>query len=368
IDNLRILAASEKSTIEKSLTPAVQSKLGVYNEDLLEGLDFLLSEMNKRDMHAVIFLNNYWEWSGGMGQYNAWTSKSEAVDPGDFSNKWQEFNDYVSSFYSNEKANEYFKKFINEVITRKNKFTDKYYFEDPTIMAWQLANEPRPGNGEAAIKNIEFYYNWINETAEFIHSIDSNHLVTTGSEGVWGSLNSEAYFLKAHESPYIDYLTFHLWAKNWGWFKADDIEGTYASTEKNAINYINEHLQLAKELNKPITLEEFGLPRNFEYTLRGTLTSARDKYFKKIFEVIYDSAANGAAIAGTNFWTWGGDAFKKHDDSIWRKGDPFTGDPPQEPQGLNSIFNTDYNTLKIIKEHGSKMKLLREVNENTQKD
>jgi mannan endo-1,4-beta-mannosidase len=55
IDNLRILAASEESTIKRSLTPAVQTSLGIYNQDLLEGLDFLLSQMNKRDMHAVIF-------------------------------------------------------------------------------------------------------------------------------------------------------------------------------------------------------------------------------------------------------------------------------------------------------------------------
>ena len=72
--------------------------------------------------------------------------------------------------------------------------------------------------------------------------------------------------------------------------------------------------------------------------------------------MISDSASVGAPIAGTNFWTWGGDGFKQHDDAIWRKGDPFTGDPPQEPQGLNSVFNTDYTTLKLIKEHGAKMK------------
>lgn len=59
IDNLRILAASEKSSIEKSLKLTIQPELGVYNENLLEGLDYLLSEMGKRDMHAVIYLNNY---------------------------------------------------------------------------------------------------------------------------------------------------------------------------------------------------------------------------------------------------------------------------------------------------------------------
>lgn len=358
IDNLRILGSGELSSIKRSLKPAVQTELGIYNEELLEGLDYLLSEMGKRNMHAVIYLNNYWEWSGGMGQYNSWTNGGEAVDPGDFSNNWEEFNKYVSAFYSNEKANEYFKKFIEKIVKRKNKFSGKYYFEDPTIMSWQLANEPRPGQGEEGINNIENYYKWIDETASYIHSIDPNHLVSTGNEGLMGSLGGEEFYLNAHKLKSIDYLTFHLWAKNWGWFDANRIEETYKISEKNAVDYINTHIEYAKKLNKPLTLEEFGLPRDFEYTLRGTYTTARDKYFEKVFRVISDNAEAGAPIAGSNFWTWGGDAFKKHDDSVWRVGDPFTGDPPQEPQGLNSIFNTDYNTLKIIYEHGLKMKSL----------
>lgn len=356
IDNLRILAASEESTIKRSLTPAVQTSLGIYNQDLLEGLDFLLYEMNKRDMHAVIFLNNYWEWSGGMGQYNAWTLGGEAVDPGDFSKNWEEFNIYVSSFYRNEEANDYFKVFIKEIVTRKNKFNDRYYFDDPTIMSWQLANEPRPGNGEDGVKHIKHYYQWIDQTAVYIHSLDPNHLVSTGNEGIMGSLGSEEYYLEAHKSSNIDYLTFHLWAKNWGWFDASKIEQTYGETEKKAIAYINRHMELARIMNKPITLEEFGMPRDYESTILKSKTTARDRYFSKIFNVISDSAEAGAAIAGSNFWTWGGYGIKKHDDSIWRKGDPFTGDPPQEPQGLNSVFSTDYKTLDIIKKHGAKMK------------
>ncbi len=358
VDNLRILASSEKSSIKKSLKPAIQTELGVYNEELLEGLDYLLFEMAKRNMHAVIYLNNYWEWSGGMGQYNAWAEGVEVVDPGDVSKNWQEFNDFVSSFYRNEKANKYFRQFIKSIVTRKNIYTNKYYLEDPTIMAWELANEPRPGNGEEVNKYVKYYYNWIDNTASYIHTLDPNHLVTTGNEGWMGSNGSEEIYLTAHKFKNIDYMTFHLWAKNWGWFDANRIEETYEISEKNAVDYVNKHIGYARKLNKPIVLEEFGIPRDFEYLVRGTLTTARDRYFKKIFEVVADSALAGAPIAGTNFWSWGGDGFKKSDDGVWKEGDPFIGDPPQEPQGLNSIFNTDYNTLKIIYEHGLKMKSL----------
>lgn len=360
ITNLRILAASEESEMKNSLKPAIQNSLGVYNEDLLEGLDFLLSEMRKRDMHAVIFLNNYWEWSGGMAQYNSWVDRTKLLDPYDPKVGWGNFMTYSASFYRNVKANEYFREFIKKIVTRKNKFTGDFYFEDPAIMAWQLANEPRPGRGEESMEFIDQFYKWVDGTAQFIKSLDPNHLVTTGSEGLAGALQSEEIYLKMHSGKYIDYITLHLWAKNWGWFDAKKINETYLSAETKAVDYLNKHIRYARLLGKPTVMEEFGMSRDNELCKTGTPTTARDTYFKKLFDVVYDSASAGAPIAGTNFWTWGGAGRGKNDDNMWRPGDPFVGDPPQEPQGFNSIFDTDKSTLTIIKTHAEKMQRLCE--------
>ncbi len=68
VDNLRIAASSEESVFSKPLSPPFQYKHGTYNDTLFRGLDFLLVEMGKRDMKAVLFLNNYWDWTGGMAQ------------------------------------------------------------------------------------------------------------------------------------------------------------------------------------------------------------------------------------------------------------------------------------------------------------
>ena len=46
-------------------------------------------------------------------------------------------------------------------------------------------------------------------------------------------------------------------------------------------------------------------------------------------------------------------------------GDPFTGDPPQEPQGFNSVFDTDTSTLNIISFYGQKMKELSNLEKKT---
>src|SRR5450432_2162674 len=71
--NLRILAGAEGPDDQPyRVTPALQQSPGKYNQDLLAGLDFLLAEMGKRDMKAVLYVNNTWEWSGGYAQYVNW--------------------------------------------------------------------------------------------------------------------------------------------------------------------------------------------------------------------------------------------------------------------------------------------------------
>lgn len=359
VTHLRILAASEDSYMNKSVKPYIQPKPGIYNEDLLTGLDYLLAEMDKRDMKAVVFLNNYWEWTGGMTQYNYWADSTTAVNV-QLTNDWHAFMNYSATFYTNKRANELFRNFVTKIVTRKNKINGRYYSEDPVIMAWQLANEPRPGEGAEAFKNADHYYKWIDTTAQFIHSLDQHHLVTTGSEGFMGSLQSEEIYLKAHESKYIDFMTFHLWPKNWSWYNAKKADETYPVTETNAVAYINQHISLARKLNKPTIMEEFGIPRDFENCKAGSASTVRDKYYKKLFQVIYDSAASGAPIAGTDFWAWGGEGRGKNVNDMWLVGDPFTGDPPQEPQGLNSVFDADKSTLEVIKLHAVKFMNLSE--------
>lgn len=359
ITNLRILAASENSEIKNSLKPAIQIQPGVYNEDLLEGLDFLLDEMGKREMKAVIFLNNYWEWSGGMSQYNAWFGDGKVIDPEDPEYGWSGFMEHSAKFYTNQKVNQHFQSFIQKIVTRQNTVNDVYYFEDPTIMSWQLANEPRPwGSGQ----QIENYYKWIDSTAAFIHSLDPNHLVSSGNEGTMGSLESEEYYLNAHKSKNIDYLTFHLWIKNWSWYDAKNPEATFNSAKIKATKYINDHIGFADQLNKPLVLEEFGIGRDLEDHSISSTTKYRDEYYDMVFKLVYDNASVGTAISGTNFWTWGGYGRAAHEDFKWRKGDGFVGDPPQEPQGLNSVFDSDKSTLEIILKYAKLMSELENRN------
>jgi mannan endo-1,4-beta-mannosidase len=361
INNLRILAASEMPYIEKTLYPPIQSKPNVINEKLLEGLDFFLNELNKRNMYAVLFLNNYWEWSGGFVVYNKWSGFGNLVDPYRETDGWRKFMNSSAEFYRNEEGNKIFQNFIKTLVERKNVYSGKYYYEDQSIMSWELANEPRSGADTNSIENQKYFYKWIDTTAKFIKSLDPYHLITTGSEGVIGCLQVDSIFINAHQSNYIDYLTFHLWPKNWGWFNAKKAEETFDTAVKNATEYFDNHIKLAKKINKPIVLEEFGLSRDNEECSSSSTTFFRNKYFDKIYEIIFDSAKAGSPIAGSNFWGWSGRGRSQRKNYVWQLGDAFLADPPQEPQGFNSVFDSDISTINIIKAHSMKMNSLNKT-------
>lgn len=358
ITNLRILAASESSDLVMSLRPTFQPAPGQYNEELLQGLDFLLMEMGKRNMKAVIFLNNYWQWSSGMSQYVNWVTGKPVVDP-DVSKDWDGFMQMSASFYRLEEAQTLFRKYVSAVVNRRNSYNGVYYRDDPTIMSWELANEPRPGSDKGGRKYYKFFKDWIADTAQYIHSLDPNHLVTTGSEGRWGTLKDSELFMDSHATPHIDYLTVHLWLKNWSWFDAKRPEATYEDAVRKGHAYIDEHIEMARKLNKPIVLEEFGIERDDADYRISSGTVYRDRIYTSFFDLVYRRAAEGAPIAGSNFWGWGGFGRARSADFIWREGDEFTGDPPQEPQGLNSVFDVDTSTLEILKAHAEAMRSLQ---------
>jgi mannan endo-1,4-beta-mannosidase len=356
--NLRILGASETSPLKNSMRPAIRGKTPPYDEKILRGLDFCLAEMGRRDLKAVIFLNNFWEWSGGMVTYLYWTNGGHYIDLGDPKHPWPEFADYSAQFYASGKANALYRAYVASLIGRRNTVTGKAYRDDPTIMAWQLANEPRPG-GSLAKTDFKAFYAWIGDTAAFIKRQDPGHLVTTGNEGIMGCLESAQCVETASAFAAVDYLTFHIWPLNWGWLDPANMAETYAVCEAKTRRYIADHLAIAAKVRKPAVAEEFGLPRDGGGYAPSLPTTFRDRYYGLIFGAVEDSARTGGPFAGTNFWAWGGEGRAQHPDFMMKIGDTaYVGDPPQEPQGRNSVFDCDASTLAVIRRHGE---ILRQI-------
>jgi len=347
INNLRILIGADGlDGVPAKVMPALQQEPGKYNEELLDGLDFLLSEMGKRKMYAVLYFTNSWEWSGGYGQYLNWTGHGDNPVPA--VDGWDAFTKYVTQYASCDECKELLKNHITTVINRKNKYTGKPYSEDPAIMSWQIGNEPRAFSDE----NKPLFEAWMKEIAAHIKSLDPNHLVSTGSEGTAGSEGDIHLYERIHSDPNIDYLTMHIWPKNWGWLDPNDIPGSIDESIIKTNEYMEQHIALAGKLNKPIVMEEFGLPRDHHlYELSDPVTS-RDKYYKNVFEQIVVHSAKKDVLAGCNFWAWGGFGRPTHE--FWKPWDDYVGDPAQEEQGLNAVFDTD-STIPVIKEYADRL-------------
>ncbi len=349
VNNLRVLVGADgENGIKTRVEPSLQVAPGIYNDTILAGLDYFMNELRERDMTAVLYLNNSWEWSGGYSVYLQWTGHGNAVVPA--VDGWPAFMEYVKQFPKSDSAKALFAKHVDYIVSRTNRYNQVKYADDPTIMSWQIGNEPRAFSNE----NKEPFTRWMADVAAQIKSIDPNHMVSSGSEGSWGCENDMALFEKIHADPNIDYLNIHIWPYNWGWVKEDSLTELLPQAKENTRKYIDDHLAVARKYHKPVVLEEFGFPRDGFGFSKETPTTARDEYYRYVFDLIRQDRESGGLFAGCNFWAWGGFAAQNPDHVFWEKGDDYTGDPAQEQQGLNSVFATD-STVEIIKAESIKL-------------
>ena len=346
IDNLRILVGSEGSEgVVSKVEPILQTAPGIYDDRALDGLDFLLDQMGRRRMRAVLYLTNAWEWSGGYSQYLEWSGRGTYPVPAQAG--WDAFMQYVRQFHEaplTDSCKILLDNHIRRIIGRTNRYTGRPYAEDPAIFSWQIANEPRAFSDN----NKERFFEWIAHTARLIKELDPNHMVSTGSEGSMGCEKEIELWRRIHALPEIDYATIHIWAYNWKWIDRDSIAQHLDRACANMTDYIEQHVRIARELQKPLVIEEFGYPRDdFRFDPHAPAT-ARDAYYRHLFAQVIRSAACGDILSGCNFWGWGGEARPRH--LRWESGDDYCGDPAQEEQGLNSVFDCDTSTLRAIEQ------------------
>lgn len=357
ITNVRVLVGGEgPDTVASHVIPVLQPEPGVYNDTILQGLDYLIAELEKREMTAVLFLNNSWEWSGGYGAYLEWAGCGPVPDWSD----WTIAQNYHCQFVKNDSAKAMAERHVRFIVSRTNTVTGKPYSESPAIMAWELANEPRAFARDSVTKAC--FAEWVEAQAKLIKSLDSNHLVTTGSEGIEGCEEDSALFRKIHAFPEIDYICIHIWPYNWRWLGPASgplTNGLAKNGETSVVDsvpfasrmtraYMDRCWDVVKDLNKPMVLEEFGYPRDGYRIELNSTTQGRDSYYEYAFSLMDEGKLQGCC-----FWAWGGYAQPKH--VRWQRWDDYVGDPAQEEQGLNAVFASDTTTLEVIRRAAEKL-------------
>lgn len=303
---------------------ALQYSPGSYSEQTFQGLDFVISEAKKYGIKLVLSLVNNYDSFGGKKQYVNWArSEGQSVSSDD-------------DFFTNSVVKSYYKNHIKTVLTRRNTITGVAYKDEPTIMAWELMNEPRCTSDPSG-RTIQA---WITEMAAYLKSIDSNHLLEAGLEGFYGQGSSQKQqynpnfqigtdFIANNQIPGIDFATVHSYPDQW--LPSSDSE----SQESFLNNWLNNHIQDAQNiLRKPVLFAEFG---------KSSKTSSynqRDQLFNTVYSAIYSSASGGGAAAGGMFWqlfTEGMDSFRDGYEVVFSENPSTAGIIVDQSQKLNKI-------------------------------
>ena len=336
INMIRTCVATEGPDSEPfRIVPTIQPAMGQYDPAGIGGVMRFSEEIQKRGLHAIYMLNNFWQWSGGFAQYLAWAGAGPIpYPPPSPGGTWDRFQHFSGGFYLNAQAVAAYNAFITFLVPK--------LAGNPMII-WELANEPRGMN------NVGAYHKWIDSTARLIKSFAPSQLVTTGSEGLtqWPR-SSGLDVVEDHKSAAIDFICFHMWAANWGWVNKNNLAAGYPKALERAKKYVNEHAALAAKVGKPILLEEFGFPRDGGSFDPASPVTLRDQYYQEVYTLVH-ALLPTTPMAGIMPWAWAGDSRPPRPGEFWKPGDPFIGDPPHEEQGWYSVFDKD-STLKLITE------------------
>ncbi|MCQ2176980.1 MAG: cellulase family glycosylhydrolase [Bacteroidales bacterium] len=340
IDNLRVLVGGDEACpVCQNVRPFLQRLDGSYDQDLLAGLDRFMAEIGRRGMTAVLYFNNSCDWSGGYVHYVKRVTGEDSPSFWD----WEDYHDYCAPMFTNTEVQDCYLNHIKNIVSRVNTETGIAYKDDPAIFSWQLANEPRAFFVELHPQFVSL----LHKAAQTIRSIDSNHMISTGMEGHQGTEGQFEEYLTVHADSLIDYLTYHIWPDN---FRFSDL---YAVSD----SLINVHISDARELGKPLVIEEFGLIRDNGAIGPASAATERNEYYSWLLDKVAVSASEGDVLAGANFWAFAGAGRARTEEGVWALGDDFLGDPPFEPQGKFSVFDTDTATLDIVKSVNEKLSL-----------
>lgn len=224
-------------------TKSVAYNEGSAKDDGLGRLDYVLAKAKENDIKMVLVLTNNWKEFGGMDQYL----------------KWFDLH-YHHEFYTDARPRQAYKNYAAHLINRVNTITKVAYKDDPSIFAWELANEPRCRNFGQYDRiqdcKADTITSWVKEMSSHIKSLDPNHMVSVGDEGFFNrpGQSAEQYNGKDgadHEAflglASIDFGTFHLYPDNW------------STGNKWGNKWIIDHIEAAQKARKPTVLEEYGV-------------------------------------------------------------------------------------------------------------
>jgi len=242
----------------------------------LERLDRTIALAEQYQIRLILPLVNYWKDFGGVPQYLKWFGLTS-----------------LQNFYRNTDVKQAYRDYVEHIVLRENTRTGRRYREEPAILAWELANEPRcvDDEGHPIPDGVDTLTAWVDEMSAYLKSIDPNHLVSVGDEGYFkrklafgnnlynGSFGVDTERLLA--LPTIDFGTCHLYPQ----FAAEKDPVAFGT------NWIREHIEAGKKANKPMIIEEYGWK-----AIDSDPNTSRNAAFQVWLDQVIDNGGAGALV------------------------------------------------------------------------
>ena len=225
--------------------------------------DATLDAARARNVHVVVTLADQWG----------------ACEPGEYKDA-----SWYADRYRTEKPSGLpatYREWVAEIVTR--------YRNDPTILAWQLVNEPEvmvERYGQCAENASGILRSFVSDVGGLIKSIDSQHLVSVGAigGGQCGAVYTE--YSDLHSLDVVDLCEYHDYGQPRSAIAGDQWNGLGMRLFQCAL------------LGKPLIVGELGIRPLQDLGGAATLAHRAVVVGAKL------QATRAAGVAGTMVWNW----------------------------------------------------------------
>ena len=153
---------------------ALQTEPGAYDEKAFDSLDYAVHKAGELGIRLVLPLVNNWPDYGGMQQYVQWFLGLSDDSYGEGTNH--------DRFYTHAGIKDCYRAWAGKVIRHLNPYTGLRYCDDPTVMTFELANEPRCRSDKSGATLLA----WAAEMSAYVKKLAPRQLVAVGDEGFYG--------------------------------------------------------------------------------------------------------------------------------------------------------------------------------------
>lgn len=308
VNVVEVLAGAKvESVATKDSTQRAQGILLTLVDDkaCFRGMDFLLSELKRRNMWAVVSLDR-------------------------------------QTCFDQQRQQKY-GQFVERWLTHKSSLTNVAYKDDANILAWKVCDECKIGSD-----SLQVYTTWTKECVRRIKQIDDNHLVIAAYAPLkQRDAEIDARSLSSFTAETgIDCAEVVLSPCEQGWInKGAIIEGLphlFLQLDDRIAAYNRE----MRTTERPYTVC-VQYPRDASFTRPGTSCGARETFYEYVGLKVGECRSEEESLIGWSIKGWGGQA-QPNSLGVWDNIAQYTSEYPDEVKGQYSVFCADKQTIDVL--------------------